>query len=494
MPLAAIADVAYTFRLYFLRLALLAHGRRPPEKGSALPLYYTAVSPDERDSLVLQRASEDRWLLPFESEEETDDECEHRTPTPTENEGDIKDRTSPSRLHSAESPSTSGSPSTSFVPISDGNIHNKPKRRKTSHSRYPDGFSKHTQFDYVPTHLPPLPGVEICEQPLRGTESTQATDAEYARERALYGSAQKKMRAEAEGPEVSSTLPELVTTQSRRVLRNVWREAIPYTDSMLGEVQPASDVPTLHEATSATSLQAFATTNSSLRAFAASYGTLQEDPTSSAGAGLFLTPAGNAHADVAAKRRRLAAAIADPNRYHPSDTLYGAVAVRPSSVPFIPGPSLLITTSATSAAPVFTPVRPHGRPVALIPPAGALVPALGYRHPAHIAAVSRLVAPPDLLRRVARAGDPPPLYDDKHAERVFQGAPAPRELLNGGYSALAPALAELARSTAPSVPNNDDGQEREDDRKPSAGTLVHTWDWHVRDYVDAALPGRRLRA
>ncbi len=158
-----------------------------------------------------------------------------------------------------------------------------------------------------------------------------------------------------------------------------------------------------------------------LRAFAADYQALVEDPTSSSAAGIFLTPSGPAHQDALTKRKRLAHALADASRYAPNDSLYAAVAARPSVIPFNPGPSWLVSTlppptlyednvevANALSAPVLTPVRPQGRPAALIPPSGSLVPTLGHRHPSHLTIGARVVASAELLKTRLAYDDPVP--------------------------------------------------------------------------------------
>lgn len=239
--------------------------------------------------------------------------------------------------------------------------------------------------------------------------------------------------------------------QARRVLRDSWRESVTYDASTLAATYTKDELQNLEQ--NATfihndvSIASIAPATSSLRAFAAEYQVLVEDPTSSSAAGIYLTPSGPAHQDAATKRRRLAHALTDASRYTPNDSLYAAVAARPSVIPFNPGPSWLVSTlppptlyednvevANALSAPVLTPVRPQGRPAALIPPSGSLVPTLGHRHPSHLTIGARVVASADLLQRVSRFDDPIPILDDKHAERFFHGLPASRDLLGGSGS------------------------------------------------------------
>lgn len=239
--------------------------------------------------------------------------------------------------------------------------------------------------------------------------------------------------------------------QARRVLRDSWRESVTYDASTLAATYTKDELQNLEQDATFihndVSIASIAPATSSLRAFAAEYQVLVEDPTSSSAAGIYLTPSGPAHQDAATKRRRLAHALADASRYTPNDSLYAAVAARPSVIPFNPGPSWLVSTlppptlyednvevANALSAPVLTPVRPQGRPAALIPPSGSLVPTLGHRHPSHLTIGARVVASADLLQRVSRFDDPIPILDDKHAERFFHGLPASRDLLGGSGS------------------------------------------------------------
>ncbi|EPQ30844.1 uncharacterized protein PFL1_01742 [Pseudozyma flocculosa PF-1] len=371
----------------------------------------------------------------------------------------------------------------------------------------------------------------------------------------------------------------LEALQSRRVLRDCWREAIPFDSSTLGVAHPQHELGDLEKAVAemaSASAQddiiSIAPPTSSLRAFAADFKSLLDDPSTSGAAGIFLTPYGAAHQDAASKRRRLAYGIADPARYVPNDSLYGAVGARPVVVPFQPGPSWLVSTlppptlyednaavASALSAPILTPVLPQGRPSALIPPSGSLVPPLAYRHPAHLAMAARIVSNGELLRRISRFDDPPPLLDDKHAERFFHGLPASRDLVggsssssdlssnisksrNGGggsgsgnttlHAALEKLVLQLKDKEAVVLPEEDkeELQRRQQELQlqmqaaESAGgdgaaegrakgegvagmvgdsyasrirngqiTMVHTWDWTVKDPFDPTLPGRRVR-
>ncbi|SJX66169.1 uncharacterized protein SRS1_13604 [Sporisorium reilianum f. sp. reilianum] len=363
--------------------------------------------------------------------------------------------------------------------------------------------------------------------------------------------------------------------QARRILRDSWRESVTYDASTLAATYPKDELRDLEQNVAAVlsdaSITSIAPTTSSLRAFAADYQALVEDPTSSSSAGIYLTPSGPAHQDAATKRKRLAHALADASRYTPNDSLYAAVAARPSVIPFAPGPSWLVSTlppptlyednvevANALSAPVLTPVRPQGRPAALIPASGALVPTLGHRHPSHLTIGARVVASAELLKRVSRYDDPVPILDDKHAERFFHGLPASRDLLGGsgsssdlssnisstrssgdggsgsGNSTLRPALEKLVlqmrEKEAQILPEEDkeelqrrqqelqlqlqaalasENRDGKDSVVLSSGliadsyasrirngniTMVHTWDWTPRDPYDSMLPAKKVRA
>ncbi|KAL9935075.1 hypothetical protein V8E36_006151 [Tilletia maclaganii] len=188
------------------------------------------------------------------------------------------------------------------------------------------------------------------------------------------------------------------------------------------------------------------------------------DPSLSAGANSFLTPAATitgsstdpALLHMGKQRRTIALVLSDPQRFGPSPSLYGAApparsGAEPGSLPFVPGPSLLITLprpGAQSAAPFFTPVHPYGRTAggAGAPPGGSM--GSTYRHNSDLFLAARTVCDPALLRRATRTEDPAPLLDESFAERVFQGWSAERDLLEQaalGRGALAPAVRALKR-------------------------------------------------
>ncbi|KAN0065406.1 hypothetical protein ACQY0O_001242 [Thecaphora frezii] len=411
-----------------------------------------------------------------------------------------------------------------------------------------------------------------------------ATDAAAAAARAANGVASSDQQPELK-PEptaeqrAAETEQVLEALQQRSVLRDCWKEAIPFDSSTLGAAYPKAELDSVEQAVADLSsndeLVSIAPSTSSLRAFAADFQALVDDPLTSGAAGVYLTPSGAAYQDAASKRRRLAFGLADPARYSPNDSLYGAVGARPVMLPFQPGPSWLVSTlppptlyedndevAAALSAPILTPVLPQGRPAALIPPSGSLVPPLAYRHPSHLSIAARIVSNAELLKRVSRFEDPPPLLDDKHAERFFHGLPASRDLVGGSSSssdlssnisqsrnggggsgsgnttlraALEKLVLQLKEKEAVVLPEEDkeelqrrqqelqlqlqaqaaenagDGASGGPGRGKGEGvagligdsyasrirngniTMVHTWDWAMRDPFDPSLPGRRVR-
>lgn len=400
-----------------------------------------------------------------------------------------------------------------------------------------------------------------------------AAEAEAAQKEAAEGegegAAAVQKTAEERAAEAEKAFEAL---QARRVLRDSWLETVPYDASTLAATYGKAELRDLEHNVAAVlgdaSVASIGAPTSSLRAFAADYQALVEDSTSSGSAGIYLTPSAASYQDALVKRRRLAHALADASRYAPNDSLYAAVAARPSVLPFVPGPSWLVSTlppptlyednievANALSAPVLTPLRPQGRPAALIPPSGALVPTLGHRHPSHLTTGTRVVASAELLKRVSRYDDPIPILDDKHAERFFHGVPASRDLLGGsgsssdlssnisstrssggggsgsGNSTLRPALEKLVlqmrEKEAEILPEEDkeELQRRQQelqlqlqaamaseggakDSVVSSGliadsyasrirngniTMVHTWDWTPRDAYDTALPGKKVR-
>lgn len=380
------------------------------------------------------------------------------------------------RSESDAASSSSGSPS---------HTHSSKKRRGETGLSSKRLYGS-TIIDYVPAYLPLLPSysTDVKRLPIEpeADESVSASismdvDPEFVEdERQRKEAAQRQAeeqaaalaaaKVEVDG-EMSETpaAPVLWTAeekaaeaekafealQARRVLRNNWREAVVFSTSSLAVSYPKEELRDVEANTQAAVLDvagsSLAPSTSSLRAFTADFQALAEDPSSSSSAGIYLTPFGAAYQDAATKRRRLAHAIADASRYTPNDSLYASVAARPSILPFQPGPSWLVSTlppptlyednievANALSAPMLTPFRPQGRPAALIPASGSLVPTLAHRHPAHLSIGARVVSSSELLKKMSRYDDPAPLLDDKHAERFFHGVPASRDLLGGSGS------------------------------------------------------------
>ncbi len=215
-----------------------------------------------------------------------------------------------------------------------------------------------------------------------------AAEAEAAKKEAAEGegegAAAVQKTAEERAAEAEKAFEAL---QARRVLRDSWLEMVPYDASTLAATYGKAELRDLEHNVAAVlgdaSIASIGAPTSSLRAFAADYQALVEDSTSSGSAGIYLTPSAASYQDALVKRRRLAHALADASRYAPNDSLYAAVAARPSVLPFVPGPSWLVSTlppptlyednievANALSAPVLTPLRPQGRPAALIPPSG----------------------------------------------------------------------------------------------------------------------------
>ncbi|WFD31577.1 hypothetical protein MSPP1_002616 [Malassezia sp. CBS 17886] len=313
-------------------------------------------------------------------------------------------------------------------------------------------------------------------------------------------------------------------------VRRVWRECAGEYAGVLNDAPRHFELPSLanaramhaapvHESPAQTSLPAFARATAELDA----------DPSTrvptymtSLARSHHVNPTTMSFRDAAFKRRRLAHCMADAGRYVPVDSLHGCVHVHPASPSYAPGASLLITLPpakdgvdadmhATRAAPIFSPVWPHGRGVAMSPPSGALFPALGYRHPAHLYTSMRMVVPLDSQRVFSRITDPPALLDDHHTERVYHGMAVSRSLMTGtmmavqhrdtkgamvnryrgGNSILHSALERLRFYLAAQLAEqrrmlHAEGQLEQLDqepirgeriRLPATGMLVYSWDW-----------------
>ncbi|KDN47979.1 hypothetical protein K437DRAFT_273563 [Tilletiaria anomala UBC 951] len=333
------------------------------------------------------------------------------------------------------------------------------------------------ELPFIPSHLPPIPSEKsfVAHATEQIYADLAASNVDKGKARQLEDDVRKAREANE--------------AHVRRVIRDVWREEVSYDCSQLRQrISNASlDLPCIDKSAPI----AEQPRANSLHAFAADFVALQSERTSSARAGILMTPEGSQqHTQTLLKRRRMASSLADPSRFMPLDSLHAAVSARPSASPFTPSPSLLITLPSDGSAPVFTPTNAHGRSVCLVPPScAAAQPALGYRWPVQVQSAVRAVAELDIQRKVARIDDPPPLYDSQHVERVFRGMPASRQLLGAAHSALAPALNALAVQQKRKLGAASDDADLE---LPTKGTLVYTWDWTTKDPFDDTLPGKRL--
>ncbi|KAE8233662.1 hypothetical protein CF326_g1298 [Tilletia indica] len=212
------------------------------------------------------------------------------------------------------------------------------------------------------------------------------------------------------------------------------------------------------------------------------------DASLTSGANSYLTPASTLTGSstdpsllhMGKQRRTMALVLSDPQRFGPAPSLYGAApparsGSEPGQLPFVPGPSLLITLprpGAQSAAPFFTPVHPYGRTAggAGAPPGGSLTTV--YRHNSDLFVAARTVCDPSLLRRATRTDDPAPLLDESFAERVFQGWPAERDLLEQaalGRGVLAPAVRVLKRQKE--LKRAEEGGSRKKKKRKKIGSI-----------------------
>lgn len=458
--------------------AQLRHGR-PLAPGPADELHYVPVPRAAVNDLEQLRVlSEEPWLEPLDGDLEG-----------------VNGRASSSERTGSASPRTpEGLPS--------ANGHSK--RRRLSHDA--------NLPEYVPRTLPGFP--ELPPQEGAGSSAPDAAaavasgevgwiavDGEWAQLQAAKRHAAAVERAQARSalengdalhanggdspapPEPAASPAAGDEADSAPPTLDMWRRGVRYEGSMLASQQETWDLPSLP----ATRAPAEVTHNSSLRAFANDYRALLSEHT----AREMLTPSGSAHAAAAAMRRTLALSTADPGKFLPTDSVFAATYARPTVIPFQPSASHFVTSTGK-----FAPTRPLGRPVTLIAPSGSLVPTLSYRWPTHTLNAARSIAGPGLQQRVARFSDPEPVYDASGVERVFQGAPAPTELLEPNHSALAPALRHLSVATQP----RQDALDAQPllstfnlAEKPKEGMLVHTWEWTTRDYAEPTLPGKRVR-
>ena len=320
-------------------------------------------------------------------------------------------------------------------------------------------------------------------------------------------------------------------------VRKVWRRrAMAYAGVLAESSGTRSELPSLDACAKRrnpeTKIVPHNSTTSSIDAFMHVMDALGDDPTTHTP--MLLTSLSRSHhanptstslMAAAFKRRRLAHTMADPLRYVPNDSMHGCVHVHPASPSAAPGPSLLITippakegvdedTHAATAAPLFTPVHPHGRTVAMVPPSGAQFPTLSYRHASHLYIAARMLLYSDMQRVFSRLSDPPAILDDHRTEQVYHGMAASRTQLSGtimsvrhrdtlgvmvsryrgANSILHASLERLrfhlaAEQEAQRRAAMEDGRENEVEepirgeriKMPVKGTLVHSWDWQKAD-------------
>lgn len=349
---------------------------------------------------------------------------------------------------------------------------------------------------YIPWFLPPLPGHEVREDnrgsptTMSGTidvstfrqdlkeEATAEKSAASVRED-LYATARTSaaeidpqgqalaptsVTAAEGGPEAptSSYFSEPITFQASTLFNEASDLLTDETKESSGDIR-ARNLPSLPGGTDQPAGRSMPSHHSSsVPALAAALSGLA----SSGEVPAFLPMSSTAGGKI---RRRLASLLCQPSRFNPSDVLYASLPARPSSMPFVPGPSHLVTLPPAGApgggAPRFTPTRPRGRPLSLGSSGGDLggasQPVLGYRHPRMASEVARylLANAPVISQRplgsdaggdvtssaagpaagddAAQSGeatirsstlhrslhiyDPEPLRDDAHVERVFRG-------------------------------------------------------------------------
>jgi len=379
-----------------------------------------------------------------------------------------------------------------------------------------------TDDAYIPSFLPPLPSADDWERKPPVPEPAELRPQPAAED---VPRPPQPRAASVQGVPPADEMGD-------DGVRKVWRRsAEAYAGVLADQAGTRSELPSLSESLKrrrSDTPRAARPSTSSLDAFMHAMDALESDPVSRIP--MYLTsltrsyhtnPTSVSSAAAAFKRRRLAHSIADPQRYVPNDSLHGCVHVHPISPASAPGPSLLITipppkdgvdeeAHAATAAPIFTPVHPHGRAVALVPPAGAQFPSLSYRHPSHLYYGARMLTYPDMQRAFSRLSDPPALLDDHHTEQVYHGMAASRTLLTGtmmsvrhrdtpsvmvsryrgANSILHAALERLrfhlateleaARRAAQADGHVEEVEEPirgERIKLPVKGTLVHSWDW-----------------
>ncbi|CAO1629608.1 unnamed protein product [Jaminaea pallidilutea] len=415
---------------------------------------------------------------------------------------------------------------------------------------------------YIPSFLPPLPG-QSGERSITKTEDAPLPDLVVKaepRSNAIETHAPDDSRGQDGEPAIESTTaittsaPTATTATAAAAQSPYFAQPIAFTESTvfgrqddvidgadltgaLATAQPADatlpELPSTSKPprTQPSSIPALITALTSLSQSG-------EMPAYLSGGGPGSSNSGSTSSLVSTSRRRLASLLAQPSRYEPSDVLYSSLPARPSCLPWIPGPSHLVTLPSTvGAAPHFTPTRPKGRSGLSMGSVGGQLggvstPTLGYRHPrmsedaaryflsraplvaqaagstsnnagGAIGGSGEAIANPSseggattvrssTLHRSLHLFDPEPLRDESHVERVFRGMPlsggstsnhrgdsGADPLLRRGESWLKGAVDSLKTSTGSSA----------EDAVGQGGTLVYTWDWTQRDPAEVAVTG-----
>jgi hypothetical protein len=464
------------------------------------------VSASERENVTLhfetvdseQRAELEAILLPDSDSDNEEDEDENED-TSMEEQAEDQALSPPPPYTTGQSvngqSSLSGKPPTY-------------KRRRLSSS----------SVEYVPSFLPDFPA--------NGTEATTTgddackVDFEYGQERERRlkmgeDKSEQKAEREEEGQgrkeQEAAMLASLeAIPTSRRGTEDNWHSAVDFASSTLATQQSIDDIPEeISEEEEDGVLQTLSQQELGHQVFAKDYLALVAEASSVPPT--FLTPSGGGFANAFNQRRALATLLSDPSKYAPCDTIFAAIDVRPTAAPFQPGPSLLITPPTnTTSAPTFTPIRANGRELLSSSTMNnALHPVCRHRVPNNVFNSSRMLSggmSSEIFRRVTRTQDPIPILDERHAERVFHGIQAPKELLSDANSYLREALdvlkhkrAEELKASIESGSLEEQSQSQfnihssRDKLRVKSGTLVQTWDWMGRDYTDAVLPGKKYR-
>ncbi|MCO5599847.1 hypothetical protein L7F22_053954 [Adiantum nelumboides] len=420
-------------------------------------------------------------------------------------------------LHASPSPTTPDSTSAQYTTANGSlTMYNGNKRKR----------SRSSSSSYIPDFLPsiPLKSEQYSEAP-QDAKIYVIEDADYERGRAAR--VQEQIVIQNGHKESTDTaLPlnpaEELAELPKRSVEDLWHKAIPFQSSVLASGQSVDDLPLVsEEAMNGHNTQS---SMSSMHAFANDYPVLvQEARDAQPG---YLTPSGPSYSRAFQQRRALASFLADSSKYQPCDTMFGSIAARPTILPFHPTSSLLITPpTAENPAPSFSALRPNGRdlPSSTIGN-NALYPICRHRNPGNVLNAARFLSGgvgSETYRRMTRIHDPEPILDEQHAERVFHGQPAPKELLVEDNSMLKGALDVLKikraeeRQAAREANGSPDldlgaqgaGTDVDGDRtgqlamsatrdriKVKSGTIVSTWDWISRDYTDPQMLGKKFRA